>query len=349
MAFDDDALPLIAIGVSLARGDAMLARLQQVTTLGLILTAVLWGGWLLQAGKPLWAIAGSALIVLGYAVFLGVEFVLLRVVNRGDPAPPASARQLLRAWYGEVCTAPRVFCWRQPFRSRAIPDWLPPRSTPGAPRGVVLVHGFVCNRGLWNPWMKSLRAAGVPYVAVNLEPVFAGLDAYTPCIEEAVRRVESATGRAPVIVAHSMGGLAVRAWWSRCATGQQVHRVVTIGTPHRGTWLGRYAFTCNGIEMRLDSPWQRKLAGLELRRQRLDPLWASRFTCFYSHCDNVVFPASTATLPGADNRHVAGSAHVHLAFEPVVFEEVLRRVAEPDAAFERAMSDQLFVTTPRRI
>jgi triacylglycerol lipase len=310
----------------------MLARLQQVTTLGLILAASLWAGWLLHAGEPLWAVAGSALIIFGYAIFLGVEFLLLRIVNRGDPAPPASARQLLRAWCGEVWAAPLVFCWRQPFRSQALADWLPPRSTSGAPRGVVLVHGFVCNRGLWNPWMKRLRAAGVPYVAVNLEPVFASLDAYPPRIEEAVRRVETATGRAPVIVAHSMGGLAVRAWLSRCAAGQRVHRVVTIGTPHRGTWLGRYAFTRNGIEMRLDSPWQRELAALELRRQGLDPHCASRFTCFYSHCDNVVFPASTATLPGADNRHVAGSAHVHLAFEPAVFDEVLRLVAEPDAA-----------------
>ena len=80
----------------------MLARLQQVTTLGLILAAALWAGWLLHAGEPLWAVAGSALIVFGYAIFLGIEFLLLRVVNRDDPAPPASARQLLRAWCGEV-------------------------------------------------------------------------------------------------------------------------------------------------------------------------------------------------------------------------------------------------------
>ena len=32
------------------------------------------------------------------------------------------------------------------------------------------------------------------------------------------------------------------------------------------------------------------------------------------------------TLPGADNRHVAGSAHVHLADQPEVFDEVWRRL-----------------------
>jgi len=310
----------------------MLARLQQATTFGLILAAALWAGWLLHAGEPLWAMAGSLSIAFGYAIFLAIEFMLLRVVNRDDPTPPASARQLLRAWWGEVCVAPLVFCWRQPFRSNAVPDWLPSRPVSGSRRGIVLVHGFLCNRGFWNPWLQRLRAEGVPFVAVNLEPVFATLDAYPPRIEEAVRRVEAATGQAPVIVAHSMGGLAVRAWLSRDAAEQRVHQVVTIGTPHRGTWLGRYGFTRNGIEMRLDSPWQRRLAALERSRQKLQPHYASCFTCFYSHCDNVVFPASTATLPGADNRHVAGSAHVHLAFEPVVFEEVMRRVGEPDGA-----------------
>jgi hypothetical protein len=38
------------------------------------------------------------------------------------------------------------------------------------------------------------------------------------------------------------------------------------------------------------------------------------FTCWYSNCDNVVFPASTATLEGADNRLIAGAGHIDLAF-----------------------------------
>jgi len=37
-----------------------------------------------------------------------------------------------------------------------------------------------------------------------------------------------------------------------------------------------------------------------------------------------VFPASTATLAGADNRHLAGWSHVHLAFADEVFDEAMR-------------------------
>ena len=51
---------------------------------------------------------------------------------------------------------------------------------------------------------------------------------------------------------------------------------------------------------------------------------AQRFTCWNSHADNIVFPASTATLAGADNRHVAGVPHVAMAFHPKVMAETLK-------------------------
>ncbi|MFL5074340.1 MAG: esterase/lipase family protein, partial [Microvirga sp.] len=181
----------------------------------------------------------------------------------------------------------------------------------------------VCNRGLWNPLMTRLRALGVPFVAVNLEPVFGSIDRYADIIEHAVQRVEAATGQPPVIVAHSMGGLATRAWLAACPGDERVHRVITIGAPHRGTLLGRFGHTPNTRQMRIGSDWQQQLAARE------PPHRFARFTCYYGHCDNVVFPASTATLPGADNRHVAGVAHVHMAHQDEVFNEVLRWVG-PD-------------------
>ena len=298
----------------------MLARLQQITTLALLGAAAVWAGYFGAAGRPVVAALGALLILLGYALFLGAEFILVASVHGHDPAPRASARQLLRAWWGEVWSAPRVFCWRQPFRSQAEPDHL--GAFGRGRRGVVFVHGFVCNRGLWNPWMAALRADGVPFVAVNLEPVFGSIDGYPDTIERAVQQVEAATGLAPVIVAHSMGGLAVRAWLDVFAADPRVHRVVTIGTPHHGTWLARFAFLKNTQQMRLGSAWLRQLASRE------PPARYARFTCFYSHCDNIVFPPRTGTLHGADNRHVVGMAHVHMVSAAGVYDEVRRWLAE---------------------
>ena len=43
---------------------------------------------------------------------------------------------------------------------------------------VVLVHGFVCNRGIWNDWFPQLDKQRIPYIAINLEPVFASIESY---------------------------------------------------------------------------------------------------------------------------------------------------------------------------
>lgn len=302
---------------------SQLARLQQSVVLGTALALLLW---LVLRWDKSWALtaAGVVLIAFGYALVLALEFVFVAMVNRRDPSPPAGWAVMLRAWWVEVGTAPQVFSWRQPFLWRRWPD----EDVPAAPgrTAVVLVHGFVCNRGLWLPWMRVLRARGIPYTSVNLEPVFGSIDQYIAQIDDAVRRAQALTGCPPVLVCHSMGGLAARAW--RVATpdaDERVRHIVTIGSPHHGTWLGRFSHVANGRQMRQDSRWLQALC--ERERQRWSQQAYARFTCWYSNADNIVFPASTATLPGADNRFVPGRPHVALAFAEEVVEGTLALVA----------------------
>ena len=78
----------------------MLARLQQFTTLALLLAALLWAGVFSSRGQSGLAAAGALLIVFGYALFLAIEFILLWFVNRSDPVPRATPWQLLQALSG---------------------------------------------------------------------------------------------------------------------------------------------------------------------------------------------------------------------------------------------------------
>lgn len=275
-----------------------------------------------------WAIVGAGLWLLGPRLWLGLQFLLMLRANRGGPVPAPSAASVLRAWWAETQWAGRVFGWWQPFRHAAVPDWLPPAPAKGAapgPRGVVLVHGFLCNRGFWMPWFALLRRRGHAFAAVTLEPPFGAIDGYAGTIDAAVRRVAEATGRPPVVVGHSMGGLAVRAWLRHCGEAGigRVHRVVTLGTPHAGTEAARFSRSDNGRQMVPGHPWLDALAASET------PATRARFTCFYSDCDNVVYPALTATLAGADNRFVTGAAHVHMAFHPDVVRACLEIAAQP--------------------
>jgi pimeloyl-ACP methyl ester carboxylesterase len=297
----------------------MLARLQQIITLCLVATSMGWLAWF-YSSAPWLAVLGFLLIALGYIGFLGIEFLLLRHINKTDPAPTATAGELFSAWLGEALVAPRIFCWRQPFWTDAIPDNLAANSVVKGQRGVVFVHGFFCNRGFWNPWLQRLQGSGHAFVALSLEPVFGSIDDYTPQIEEAVQQVTHATGLPPLLVCHSMGGLAARAWLNSMRADDRVHHIVTIGTPHHGTWLARFSHSLNGQQMRLASSWQAGLShGAPTNRNAL-------FTCWYSSSDNIVFPTSSASLPDADNRLLRGKAHVQMAFAPQVMDATLDKL-----------------------
>ena len=303
----------------------MLARLQKLITLALLALAV---GWLLYFAphSPLLAAGGLFVIVFGYIAVLAIEFVFLRKVNRADPTPQATVGELFSAWAGESLVAPQVFCWRQPFRSNAIPDNLASKAVVRGKRGVVFIHGFFCNRGFWNPWLKRLQGTGHAFVALNLEPLFGSIDEYTPLVDAAVQKVTDATGLAPLLVCHSMGGLSARAWLRDMKAEARVHHVVTIGSPHGGTWLARFGLGKNGQQMQLASDWQTGLdADMPAGRHAL-------FTCWYSNSDNIVFPASTATLQGADNRLIRGNAHVQMAFAPQLIDSTLDLLKVCDSA-----------------
>lgn len=297
----------------------MLAYLQQLTILALIAATTTWVFVFAQLEHPVVAIAGALLLVFANAFILALEMLLAARVNRDESVPQAKALTIVTAWWGETKSAARVFFWDQPFRSRAVPDRLTPSHPAGV--GVVFVHGFFCNRGLWNPWLRQMSARGIPYIAVNLEPVFGAIDNYTLAIDAAVMQLAEATGSPPIIVAHSMGGLAVRAWSAAAGAHERVLHVFTLGTPHHGTLLARFAYATNAMQMRRGSAWLQSLA-------RNEPVGAYRsFTCYFSHCDNIVMPASSATLPGADNRHLPGVAHVRMASDERVLRDILECVA----------------------
>jgi pimeloyl-ACP methyl ester carboxylesterase len=304
---------------------SVLARLQQFIVIGAVVGSFSWFFWFW--GRSGWlAGAGALMILLGYALVMAIEFLAVARVNRGDAVPAASTRALLGAWWQEIRVAPLVFCWQQPFRWRTLPDTdTASANDQSYTPAVVFVHGFVCNRGFWLPWMRELITLNIPYTSVNLEPIFGSIADYVPVIEEAVQRAERLTGLPPVLVCHSMGGLAARAWLAHGSpAAQRLRQVITIGTPHYGTWISRFSRMPNGRQMRQNHEWLGTLSAGEVAAL-VTPY--SRYVCWYSNADNIVFPASTAMLPGADNRHVPGVAHVALAFHPRVMRESLAMLA----------------------
>ena len=302
----------------------MIARLLQCLVGLALLAAGLWSVWCWQHGLgPGWWLLGLLLTLAPHAGLLALEFLLLALLGRDPDVPRASAGQLLRAWWGEVLAAWRVLGWLLPFAAGSEPDG-PGVTDPRGRTGVLLLHGLFCNRGIWTPWLRELRQRGVPCTALTLTPAFGSIDRYHRAIDAAVLDLRQRTGRPPLLVGHSMGGLSARSWLAgqadAMAADARVTGVITIGTPHHGTAMALFGLTTNTRQMRRGSAWLTALAAHEPAERR------ARFTCFYGNADNIVFPASTATLASADNRHLSGVAHVQMVFEPAVFAEVLRRV-----------------------
>jgi pimeloyl-ACP methyl ester carboxylesterase len=252
-----------------------------------------------------------------YIAYVAILFIVIHYLNRNDSEPRATLWALLQACLREASTAPGVFLWRQPFRTHAIPDFLPASDR----AGVVFIHGFFCNRAFWAPWMAQLQSQNRAFASVTLEPAFGSIDDYATIVEAAVAKVTLATGQTPTLICHSMGGLAARAWLrANPSNNGRIQRVITIGTPHFGTALSTEKALLpfiNTHQMQRFGAWTQQMAKNEPASRY------AKFTCWYSNCDNIVVPTSTAMLSGADNRLVTAQGHVSMVFSQKVMQESL--------------------------
>jgi triacylglycerol esterase/lipase EstA (alpha/beta hydrolase family) len=193
---------------------------------------------------------------------------------------------------------------------------------------VLLVHGYGCNSGYWHFMSRALRCAGISHYAIDLEPVFAGIDQFVPQLHQRIEAIcKQSRQDKLIIVAHSMGGLVARAYL-RDHGAARVARVITLGTPHRGTGLARFGAGDNSRQMQwtgsaIEGRCSAWLA--ELERQE-DPALRALFVSIYSHHDNIVSPQLSSSLPGAVNIEFNGIGHVALGLHPQVQQEVIAAI-----------------------
>jgi len=193
---------------------------------------------------------------------------------------------------------------------------------------VLLIHGYGSNSGYWHAMSKMLVQANITHYALDMEPVFGAIEAYTSLIHDAMETICADTDHDKIIiVAHSMGGLAARAYL-RSHGSSRIAKIITLGTPHHGTGLANFGFGINVRQMRWNgngrhgksSTWLRQLAEYE------DGTTAPLFVSIYSHHDNIISPQTSPFLPGAKNIEFHGIGHVALAIDPTIQTEVIKEI-----------------------
>jgi pimeloyl-ACP methyl ester carboxylesterase len=300
----------------------MLARLLRWIYLIQLLLGGLIGSWSAMQLAPQWGaisllllpVSALAWVILWQAIIIGSSMLLSR--SAGPLVP------WLKAVRGELMAALLIFGLRMPW-NLGNPGVLSPDGTDKpdpAKLPVLLVHGFVCNHRVWDSVSSALRAQGHSVLALDLEPLFTSIDDYAPFIDTAVTRLCTQTGADQVVlVGHSMGGLAIRAWL-RANVNAKVAKIITLGTPHQGTQAPQWLSTPNGEQMAWGSRWLAELAQSETPNIR------QRMSLALTQHDNIVYPQLKQRLDGVQVTEFSGIGHLQMCLDAAVIGWLLQEV-----------------------
>lgn len=256
-----------------------------------------------------------AILLLRLAITANNFYQSWRFRSETPPAHRLNWQQACKLFFGEYRATMISSSWTMPFRTfekRTAPN---PAGLPA-----LLIHGYGCNSGYWHPMSKALLQAGITHRTIDMEPIMGGIDEYVPLIHQAAQTLCAESGSAKVIlVAHSMGGLAARAYLRKYGA-HQIAKVITLGTPHRGTGVARFGIGLNCRQMHWTADGQEGIASKWLRELQAGESSETRalFVSIYSHHDNIIAPQTSSHLRGAKNIELHGIGHVALASDPSV-------------------------------
>ncbi|XVX19409.1 esterase/lipase family protein [Actinomycetota bacterium] len=150
---------------------------------------------------------------------------------------------------------------------------------------ILLVHGMLDNQSIWALMRRGLRRRGFGLItSMNYSVLTRDVRTAAAQLAQEVERIVEETGYERIhIIAHSMGGLISRYYITRLGGDEHVHTLVTLGTPHHGTY-NAYAWP-SGVarQMRPNSA---------LMRELMEPVpeCDTRFVVYWSDLDELVFP-----------------------------------------------------------
>lgn len=210
-----------------------------------------------------------------------------------------------------------VLSWQQAFPRQAAAPAPQRGADPGEFMPLLLIHGYGCNRAYWWWLQPRLQAAGCKVATVDLEPVFGDIDGYAERISQAVNQLYRTTGQRVLLVGHSMGGLACLAYLRRYGE-DHVSRLITLGTPLRGTDTAIFGIGRNVEQMRRGSGWLQEL-------WRFFDAWPlqTALICYYSVQDPLILPAEQATIAGVEHRLLPAHGHLQMGCSLQVLQALL--------------------------
>lgn len=181
---------------------------------------------------------------------------------------------------------------------------------------LVMVHGLGANRGTMTALRAFLRLQGHRRMySFGYED--GTIEGHGKRLSKYVKEVLDVTGTDQVdMVAHSLGGVISRYAIQRGGLEKKVRTLVTMATPHQGTYSAQYANTTLTIALRPDGQLIRDLNADDLTAL------ATQFVFIYSDRDMYIIPKENMTHPDATNVFIPGVSHTQHLLAPKVFRVV---------------------------
>jgi triacylglycerol esterase/lipase EstA (alpha/beta hydrolase family) len=177
---------------------------------------------------------------------------------------------------------------------------------------IIFVHGLYHNHTAWYLYLRWFRRWGWSHMkAINLRGKFRSIHEFARILADEVEKVMAESQSDQVdLVGQSMGGLVIRSYLAEGSSQAKIRRVVTLGSPHRGTKLAVFGLGQAAKEMVPGS------AFLESLNQGVQIPEGGRFCAIYTIVDNMILPNESAKLTwdGVKNLETRIVNHVGLAY-----------------------------------
>lgn len=186
-------------------------------------------------------------------------------------------------------------------------------------RTLVFVHGLAATPACFAPMQLYLRARGYPRQLAFAHRSGPSIEALA--IQLARRLKSEVKGGRIDLITHSLGGLIARVYLQQLGGDRRVDRLITLGTPHAGSYAALWAPSAFVRQLDPEGPFIRHLATLP----------PPRVTCLsvVGGSDAMVLPRESAACPFGEIRRFARMGHTGMLLSPQVFRAVDAALAAP--------------------
>lgn len=188
----------------------------------------------------------------------------------------------------------------------------------------ILVPGFSDDEGILRGLERYLQEAGLAAYAISPQPSDGTVEIEMLAQRLAATIEQRFTADTMLnLVGFSMGGLICRSYLQQYGGAARAERLITVATPHQGTWTSYIYNRPACIQMR---PGSQFLADLN---QDLSALQQLNVTSIWTPFDLTILPATSSYLPLGEMIQVWSPFHYTLLLDPRILQMITSRLREP--------------------